>query len=152
MVAFWDASCSFVEVDRCFKHAYCLHKQGDRPRDGGSMHLWNVSLLQRDYTALYPRRLSYLVKIRSLLLQTQTQNCLLYYSLFSDSVYFLDPPPPPAKSESFPGPGRALSACWLPTSWWSGLDYRQGKASFSPPRSLLSVPYRDADRSYPYHP
>jgi hypothetical protein len=26
--------------------------------DGGSMGLWNVRLLQRDYTALYPRRLS----------------------------------------------------------------------------------------------
>jgi hypothetical protein len=25
---------------------------------GGSAHLWNVGLLQRDYTALYPRRLS----------------------------------------------------------------------------------------------
>jgi hypothetical protein len=33
---------------------YCLHLQND---DGGSMHLWNVSLL-RDLTALYPRKLS----------------------------------------------------------------------------------------------
>jgi hypothetical protein len=28
-----------------------------RPDDGGSMHLWNVSLLQWDYTALYPTKL-----------------------------------------------------------------------------------------------
>jgi hypothetical protein len=37
------------------KMTYCLHH---RPNDGGSKHLWNVGLLQRDYTALYPRRLS----------------------------------------------------------------------------------------------
>jgi len=28
-----------------------------RPVDGGSTHLWNVGLLQRDYSALYARRL-----------------------------------------------------------------------------------------------
>jgi hypothetical protein len=28
------------------------------PVDGYSTHLWNVGLLQRDYTVLYPRRLS----------------------------------------------------------------------------------------------
>jgi hypothetical protein len=28
-----------------------------RPDDKGSMHLWNVGLLQRDYTAVYPRKL-----------------------------------------------------------------------------------------------
>jgi hypothetical protein len=27
------------------------------PDDGGSTHLWNVGLLQQDYTAKYPRRL-----------------------------------------------------------------------------------------------
>jgi len=42
------APCSLVEVDRRFRGAYFLH-QGD---DGGSTHLWNVGLLQRDYTAL----------------------------------------------------------------------------------------------------
>jgi hypothetical protein len=26
------------------------------PDDGVSMHVWNIGLLQRDYTALYPRR------------------------------------------------------------------------------------------------
>jgi hypothetical protein len=30
----------------------------NHPDDGGSMYLWNVGLLQRGYTALYPRRLS----------------------------------------------------------------------------------------------
>jgi hypothetical protein len=29
-----------------------------RPEDGGSMHLWNVGILQRDYRTLYPRKLS----------------------------------------------------------------------------------------------
>jgi hypothetical protein len=34
---FWDvAPCSRVEVDRCFRGAYCLRHQGD---DGGSTHL-----------------------------------------------------------------------------------------------------------------
>jgi hypothetical protein len=29
---FWDvASCSLIEVDRCFGGVYCLHQQGDRP-------------------------------------------------------------------------------------------------------------------------
>jgi hypothetical protein len=28
-----------------------------RPDEEGSAHLWNVGLLQRDYTALYSRRL-----------------------------------------------------------------------------------------------
>jgi hypothetical protein len=37
MTAFWDvALCSFVDVDRRFRGAYCLHHQGD---DGGSTHL-----------------------------------------------------------------------------------------------------------------
>jgi hypothetical protein len=38
---------------------YRVHHQGDnRPDDKRSTHLWNVGLLQRDYTALYARRLS----------------------------------------------------------------------------------------------
>jgi hypothetical protein len=46
MRAFWDtAPCSLVWVYRRFRGAYCLH------------HFWNVGLLQRDYTALYSRRL-----------------------------------------------------------------------------------------------
>jgi hypothetical protein len=36
---------------------YCVLHQGDDD-DGGSTHLLNVGLLQRDYTALYPRGLS----------------------------------------------------------------------------------------------
>jgi hypothetical protein len=50
---FWDiAPCTLVTVDRRFRSAYCLHHQG---RDDGGK---NVGLLQRDYTALYYRRLS----------------------------------------------------------------------------------------------
>jgi hypothetical protein len=35
-----------------------LHHQSDRTDDGGSTHLWNVSLLQRDYTVIYRIKLS----------------------------------------------------------------------------------------------
>jgi len=46
--------CSLVEVNRRFRDAYCLHHSGDE----GSTHLLKVGILQQDYTALYPRRLS----------------------------------------------------------------------------------------------
>jgi hypothetical protein len=46
---------SVVEVERRFRSAYRLPRQGD---DGGSVHFWNVGLLQGDHMALYPRRLS----------------------------------------------------------------------------------------------
>jgi hypothetical protein len=37
---FWDvARRSFLEIDRRFTGAYCLHHQGDEPDDGGSKHL-----------------------------------------------------------------------------------------------------------------
>jgi hypothetical protein len=53
---FWEISpSSHVKLERRFRCVYCLHHQGDD--DGGSMHIWNVSPLQCDYTALYPRRL-----------------------------------------------------------------------------------------------
>jgi hypothetical protein len=32
--------------------------ESDRPDDEGSTHLWNVGLVQRDYTVLYPRSLT----------------------------------------------------------------------------------------------
>jgi hypothetical protein len=58
MIAFWDiALYNIVVVDRRFRYAYCLHHQG---LDGHSTHLWNVGILQRDYTQ-YPRRLSFSV-------------------------------------------------------------------------------------------
>jgi hypothetical protein len=54
MVALWDiAQCSLVDVGGCFRDAYCLHHQGDEI----SSHFRNVDILQRHYTALYPRRL-----------------------------------------------------------------------------------------------
>jgi hypothetical protein len=41
-----------------FTHSsYLLEDNCDRPDDGGSMHFWNVSLLQWDYMALHSRRL-----------------------------------------------------------------------------------------------
>jgi hypothetical protein len=30
----------------------------NKDKDGGSPHLWNVGLLQQDYTVVYPRKLS----------------------------------------------------------------------------------------------
>jgi hypothetical protein len=45
VTAFWDSvMCSLVEVDQCFKDAYCLHHQGDdegthSPDDEGSKYL-----------------------------------------------------------------------------------------------------------------
>jgi hypothetical protein len=60
MTDLWNtAPCSLVVVDRRFRGAYCLHHQGgDRPDGLGSTHLSNVDLLQRRFTAQYPRRLS----------------------------------------------------------------------------------------------
>jgi hypothetical protein len=52
MAAFWViAPYSLVETDRRFRGVYCLY----RSDDAGSTLLWNVGLLQRDCTALYPR-------------------------------------------------------------------------------------------------
>jgi hypothetical protein len=45
LVFYWRdiALLSLIEVDRCFRDAYCLHHKGNnRPDDGGSTHLWNV--------------------------------------------------------------------------------------------------------------
>jgi hypothetical protein len=57
MTAFRDIQpCTLVDVDPRFGGAYYLHH---RPDDGGSMNLWNFGVLQRDYTALYPSKLSY---------------------------------------------------------------------------------------------
>jgi hypothetical protein len=57
--AFWDITpCVFLEVNWRFRGVYCLHPQ-DHPDDWGSKNFCNVSLLLRDYTAQYPRRLSY---------------------------------------------------------------------------------------------
>jgi hypothetical protein len=53
MTAFWSIARSLVEGDRRFRSVYFLDHQENDGR--GSTHLWNVGLLQRDYTALYPR-------------------------------------------------------------------------------------------------
>jgi hypothetical protein len=60
MVAFWDmAPCSVEEVHRRFRRAYCVHHHSNNPDDGGSKHLWIVSLLLRDYKVSYPRALPF---------------------------------------------------------------------------------------------
>jgi hypothetical protein len=55
--AFWEkVPCSLNEVYQRFRDAYCHHP------DGGSTHLCNISLLQQDYMALYPRRILVIFK------------------------------------------------------------------------------------------
>jgi hypothetical protein len=54
MTAFSVAPFGLDGVNRRFRCAYCLR----RLDDGGSTHLWNISLFQRHYTALYLRKLS----------------------------------------------------------------------------------------------
>jgi hypothetical protein len=56
MRVFWDIVPCSLGVRRRFRGAYC-HQHYHRD-DAGITHLWSVSLLQRDYTALYPRTLS----------------------------------------------------------------------------------------------
>jgi hypothetical protein len=69
MTAFWDvAQRNLVEIDGCFRGAYCLyhhgvdrrfgcvycmHRQGD---ERSSMHPCKVIVFLPDYTALHPRR------------------------------------------------------------------------------------------------
>jgi hypothetical protein len=63
-IAFWNiAPCIKVKVYRRFRSTYCLHHRSD---DRGSTRLRNVCLLQRDYTALYYRKLTSSMKIPSL--------------------------------------------------------------------------------------
>jgi hypothetical protein len=53
MEAFCDrAPCSMVVV-----RAASIVRAIYRCDNGGSKHLWNVGLLQRDYTTLYPRKI-----------------------------------------------------------------------------------------------
>jgi hypothetical protein len=56
MTAFWNTALySLVEIDQHFRNVCCLHHEGT---GGASTHPWNIGLIQRDYTALYPGRLS----------------------------------------------------------------------------------------------
>jgi hypothetical protein len=54
---------TFLDIVSCYhgvyRHFRCVlpPSSGHHPIDGGSTYLWNVGLL-RDYTALYPRKLS----------------------------------------------------------------------------------------------
>jgi hypothetical protein len=44
--------CAWIPVSSCPHVTYSFHL----PDDGGSAHLWNVDLRQRDYAVPYPRR------------------------------------------------------------------------------------------------
>jgi hypothetical protein len=52
-----SALCSLIELHWCFRGAYYLHHQGDEWW-WRQYTPWNVSLLQQDYSAMYPRKLS----------------------------------------------------------------------------------------------
>jgi hypothetical protein len=82
------SACSLFGVDRRFRDVYCLHPHFslgvDRGLkgtfhyeggDGGSTHVGNLGLLQRDYTALYSRSLfsssHSLLKLTCYLCQTE---------------------------------------------------------------------------------
>jgi hypothetical protein len=44
MTAFWDvAPLSLVEVDQCFRDAYCLHHQGDDALMMEAVRIWSLS-------------------------------------------------------------------------------------------------------------
>jgi hypothetical protein len=56
----YDSLLGYITVSSpssSFKGAYCLHYQGDD--DGGSTYLWNVGVLQVDYTSVYPRNVTF---------------------------------------------------------------------------------------------
>jgi hypothetical protein len=47
MSVFWDVGpCSYVDTDRRFRDAYCLHYQVKRRDDEGSKHLWSVGFYE----------------------------------------------------------------------------------------------------------
>jgi hypothetical protein len=49
MAVFWDAAlCSLIEINRHFRGAYCLHRQGDlRVRLPSALRVSNVRGLQK---------------------------------------------------------------------------------------------------------
>jgi hypothetical protein len=63
-----------IGVKRRFRCAYCQHHHNY----GGSMHLRNVGILKRHYTALYPTRLSFKRTIALILL---SRSRLCHYSV-----------------------------------------------------------------------
>jgi hypothetical protein len=59
MPVFWDGEpCSVVEIDWCFRGAYCLHHWSNDlcPDDGDSKHLWNTGQFTSDYMVQEPWR------------------------------------------------------------------------------------------------
>jgi hypothetical protein len=74
---FWDVvSCSHVEVDWCYRGAYCLHFALMMEAARTSV---NISQLQCDYTALHPRR------------RRENLKChMLYIILWKGYIYTFD--------------------------------------------------------------
>jgi hypothetical protein len=57
---FWGVMlCTVVELDRGLRRAYCPRPLTHRPDDGNSKHLRNVGVLLQEYTAEYPRKMTY---------------------------------------------------------------------------------------------
>jgi hypothetical protein len=53
----WSRVLSLKKTDVSEVCTDCIIRAMNGPDDGGSTYLWNVGLLQWDYTALYPRKL-----------------------------------------------------------------------------------------------
>jgi hypothetical protein len=120
-IVFWVTAPCSLEVDRRFTGAYCLHN-----------HLWNVGLLQRDYTALYPRKLSLLFIIDSILrLINPVHNFKPYLGLYNI-----------CRSQCPRGLGRRHSSlgCWV-HGFESRLRYGRLSSSII---SILLIPYFNA--------
>jgi hypothetical protein len=76
VTVFWDiAPCSFVELDRSFRDAYCFHHQGNTDY-GCRKHLWNFCQFLPDYMAQDPRRQS-----SSYLFSWEPEICVKYWKL-----------------------------------------------------------------------
>jgi hypothetical protein len=59
MTIFWDAApFSLIQIDGCFRCAYCIHHQDSSPDDGGREHFLNIGQFLPDYMAQHPRRQS----------------------------------------------------------------------------------------------
>jgi hypothetical protein len=56
-MVFWDVvQCSLMEIDCCFRNAYCPHHH--HPNGGSSTDLCNIGQFLRDYMMQHPTRQS----------------------------------------------------------------------------------------------
>jgi hypothetical protein len=99
------ATCSLIEVDRRFRGAHCHHLPDDR----GSMILWNVGVLQRDYTALYPRLSCSWVRTQCQVRSEILQTCRLRILVFKPCIQY--------RTDSYSGSPGLKSRLGVRLSW-----------------------------------